>query len=72
VRPSWIRPDLPDDAGIETGDGVTDPDHKAGDAVGGEALTAFERVVPRLVFLFVAVIVVLSVLFTLLRRWKAI
>lgn len=50
---------------------MTDPDHEGRNIVGGEALTALERVVPRLVFLFVAVIVVLSVLFTLLRRWKA-
>ncbi|MCG6989449.1 MAG: hypothetical protein LJF06_14900 [Gemmatimonadetes bacterium] len=50
---------------------MTDPDHEGRSIAGGEALTAFERVVPRLVFLFVAVIVVLSVLFTLLRRWKA-
>jgi hypothetical protein len=50
---------------------VTDPDREGTEIVGGEAPTAFERVVPRLVFLFVTVIVVLSVLFTLLRRWKA-
>ena len=50
---------------------MTDLDHEGRNIGGGEVLTAFERVVPRLVFLFVAVIVVLSVLFTLLRSWNA-